>query len=73
MTMNQQHKTALTQNWDQAKTQLQAQYPQCTEEELNQGRSNPDQLIQAIAQKTGQDPSQVEQAFSQVAQQFSQK
>ena len=71
MTMNQQERDALSQNWDQAKTQIQSQFPDLSEQDLQSGQSSPDQLASKIAQKTGQDQSQVEQQLRQVAQQFS--
>jgi uncharacterized protein YjbJ (UPF0337 family) len=71
MTMNQQEKDALSQNWEQAKSQIQSQFPDLSEQDLQSGQSSPDQLASKIAQKTGQDQSQVEQQLRQVAQQFS--
>lgn len=72
MTMTQQERDALSQNWDQAKTQIQSQFPGMSEQDLASGQSSPDQLASRIAQSTGQDQNQVEQKLRQVAQQFSQ-
>jgi len=71
MTMTQQERDALNQNWDQAKGQIQAQFPGLSEQDLQAGQSSPDQLASRIAQQTGQDQNQVEQQLRQVAQQFS--
>jgi len=70
MTMNQQEKDALSQNWQQAKSQIQAQFPDLTEDDLSQGESSPDQLASTVANKTGQDRNSVEQSLRQIAQQF---
>jgi uncharacterized protein YjbJ (UPF0337 family) len=67
MTMTQQDKDVLSQNWDQAKAQVQSQFPVVTEDELN---STPDQISDIIVGKTGQDRSQVEKALKQIAQQY---
>lgn len=73
MTMTQQERDALTQNWDQAKQQIQAQFPGLDENTLSSGQSSPDQLPSMIAQSTGQDMNQVEQQLRQMAQQFQQQ
>lgn len=70
MTMNQQTKDALSQNWDQVKSQIQSQFPGVTEDDLNAARNDPGSLAQTVADRTGQDRSQVEQQLQQVAQQF---
>jgi len=72
MTMNQQDRDALTQNWDQAKEQIRSQFPGVTDADLDAARSNPDQAVSTLANKTGQTEDQVRQALSNVAQQFSQ-
>jgi hypothetical protein len=72
MTMTQQERDALTQNWDAAKQQIQAQFPGISEDDLNQGQSAPDQFAAVVASKTGQDQNQVEQSLRQVAQGFTQ-
>ena len=70
MTMNQQDKDALTQNWDQAVTQITSQFPGVSPTDLESGRSNPDQLVDTLANSSGQDRSQVEQTLKSVAQGF---
>ena len=70
MTMKQTERDALTQNWDQAKSQVQAQFPDLNEDDLNQGRSNPDGLVQRITEKTGQDQSSVERSLGEIAGQY---
>jgi uncharacterized protein YjbJ (UPF0337 family) len=72
MTMTQQERDALTQNWDQAKAQIQSQFPQVSDDDLNSARQNPDQLVDTIANSSGQDRTQVEQGLRSVAQQFGQ-
>lgn len=71
MTMNQQDKEALTQNWDQARQQLQAQFPGISEQDLDDARSNPDQAVSKLAQASGQTEDQVRQSLTNVAKQFS--
>lgn len=73
MTMTQQERDALSQNWDQARSQIQSQFPGLSDDDLNQGQQSPDQFASRVAQKTGQDQSQVEQSLRQIAQQFSNK
>jgi hypothetical protein len=68
MTMTQQERDALSQNWDQARSQIEGQFPGLTDDDFNQGRQNPDQFAATVASKTGQDQSQVEQTLRQVAQ-----
>lgn len=72
MTMTQQERDALTQNWDQAKQQMQGQFPGLTDQDFTQGQQAPDQFASTIAQKTGQDRNQVEQQLRQIAQGFTQ-
>ncbi len=69
--MTQQERDALTQNWDQAKSQIQAQFPNVSDDVLESGRQTPDTLPSHIAQSTGEDQKDVEQKLRSVAQQFS--
>ena len=71
MTMTQQEKDALSQNWDQAKSQVQSQFPGVTDSDLSAGQSDPDQLAETIASKTGQDKEQVAKSLKQIAKQYS--
>ena len=64
--MNQQAKDALRNNWDQAKSQVQAQFPDVTEDDL----TDAEQAADKISRRTGQDRSQVEQSLGQIAQQY---
>ena len=57
--MNQQDRDSLSQNWEQAKTQIKAQFPDVTDDELASGQNDPDALVSAIASRTGQDETQV--------------
>jgi uncharacterized protein YjbJ (UPF0337 family) len=70
MTMTEQERQALQDNWNQAKDQVRAQFPDVTDDDLNQGQSSPDQLADTISQRTGQDRSSVEQSLKGIAQQF---
>lgn len=70
MAVDQQTRDALRQNWEQAKTQFQGQFPALREDDLQQ--QDPERLVQAISQRTGQSQSQVEQQVRQVAQQVAQ-
>ena len=70
MTFTKQDKDALSKNWDQAKSQIKSQFSGVTDDDLEQGRSNPDQLASTIATRTGQDQATVEQSLHSVAQQY---
>ena len=70
MTMTQQEKDALSQNWDQAKSQVQSKFPNVTEDELGDG-SSVDQVSGAIAARTGQAPAEIEKSLKEIAKQFS--
>ena len=63
--------TAAELRADQAAAE--AGVPGLQEQDLQQGKSNPDQLVQTIAQKSGQDQQQIEQTLMQVVQQQKQK
>ena len=71
MTMNQKDRDALNQNWDQARSQIQSQFPDLTDDDLNSGQQNPDQLVDRVAQNTGQERTAVEQQFKAIADQYS--
>jgi hypothetical protein len=71
--IDQQTKQHLQQNFEQIKPQLKQVFPALQEQDLQQGKSNPDQLVQTIAQKSGQDQQQIEQTLMQVVQQQKQK
>ena len=63
MTLNQQDKDTLIQNWEGTKTQIKAQFPDVSDADLERAQRNPDQLTSAITDRTGQDPTEVEQAL----------
>jgi len=65
MTMNQDQKQALQQNWEQAKNQVRSTFQGVTDEDL----SDPSTAADRIAQRTGQDRNQVEQQLSRIAEQ----
>ena len=71
--IDQQTKQHLQQNFEQIKPQLKQVFPALQEQDLQQGKSNPDQLVQTIAKKSGQDQQQIEQTLMQVVQQQKQK
>ena len=52
---------------EQIKPQIQQAFPDVPEQELTKGQSNPDQLVSAIEQKTGQPKDQIEQRLKQLA------
>jgi uncharacterized protein YjbJ (UPF0337 family) len=70
MTMTQQEKDALQQNWSEAKEQIKSQFPDVTDDDLNQAQSSPDQFASTVAQRTGQDQSSVESSLKSIAQQY---
>jgi hypothetical protein len=63
--LDQQTKQQLQQNWDQVKTQITQVFPGVSASELEQFRSNPDQVVSTIGQKTGQSTDQIEQRLKQ--------
>jgi hypothetical protein len=67
--IDQQTKQHLQQNFEQIKPQLKQVFPDLQDRDLQQGKSNPDQLVQTIAQKSGQNQQQIEQQLMQVVQQ----
>lgn len=71
--IDQQTKQHLQQNFEQIKPQLKQVFPDLQDRDLQQGKSNPDQLVQTIAQKSGQNQQQIEQQLMQVVQQQKQK
>lgn len=70
MTMKQEDRQALTDNWDQAKEQIRSQFPGVTDEDLNAAKSNPDSAVSKFAQASGQTEDQVRQQLTNVAQQY---
>ena len=69
MTMTQQEKDALRQNWSQAKQQVAQQFPNANLDD----NADPDQVASDIAAKTGQDVNDVEKSLKQIAQQYTNK
>ena len=66
MTMTQQERYALQQNWDQAKGQIKAKFQGLTDDDLQDSTSVSDR----IAQRTGEGRDKVEAKIREVAQQF---
>ncbi|MFN2471916.1 MAG: hypothetical protein ABR583_13210 [Gaiellaceae bacterium] len=62
---DQQTKQEFQQNWDQIKPQITQAFPQVSVQDIEQYRSDPDQLVTTIGQKTGQPPEQIEQRLKQ--------
>jgi hypothetical protein len=69
--LDQQTKQKLQDNFQQIKPQLQQRFPDLEEQDLQKGQSDPDQLVQTVAQKSGQDEMQIEQQLKQLVQQSS--
>jgi hypothetical protein len=67
MTMTQQEKDALRNNWEAAKSQIAQKFPNVNADDLG---NDPDRASSTLASKTGQDASQVEATLKQVAQQY---
>ncbi len=66
--LDQQTKTQLKDKFQQLKPQLKQQFSGLTDEDLQSGQSDPDQLVQTISQKTGQPSSQIEQQLKTLVQ-----
>jgi hypothetical protein len=69
--LDQQTKQQIQQSFQQIKPQIQQRFPDLQEQDLQQAQSDPDRLVKTIAQRSGQDESQVEQQFKQLVQQSS--
>jgi predicted nucleotidyltransferase len=67
--LDQQTKQQFQSKFQQIKPQLQQQFPELEEQDLQKGQSDPDQLVKAAAQKTGQPEMQIEQQLEQLVQQ----
>lgn len=67
--LDQQTKQQLQENFQQIKPQLKQQFPDLQDQDLQQAQTDPDRLVKAIAQKSGQSESQIEQQVKQLAQQ----
>jgi len=66
--LDQQTKTQLKDKFQQLKPQLKQQFSGLTDEDLQSGQSDPDQLVQTISQKTGQPSTQIEQQLKTLVQ-----
>jgi hypothetical protein len=67
MGMTQKQKDALTKNWSQAKSQVKSQFG-VGDDDLSS--SDPDQVVETISNKTGQDRSEVERNLGSIADQY---
>lgn len=66
--LDQQTKTQLREKFQQLKPQLQQQFSGLSEQDLQSGQSDPDQLVQTISRKTGQPSTQIEQQLKTLVQ-----
>ncbi len=66
--LDQQTKTQLKDKFQQLKPQLKQQFSGLTDDDLQSGQSDPDQLVQTISQKTGQPSMQIEQQLKTLVQ-----
>lgn len=67
MALDQTTKQNVKNNFDQIKTQLQQRYPDMQESDFTQGKNDPDKLVEAVAKRTGESKSSVEQQIKQLA------
>ena len=68
--LDQQVKQQLRQNIDQFKPLLKQQF-KLEDQDVQQAQSDPDQLVQTISRKSGQDERQIEQQLMQLVKQQS--
>jgi hypothetical protein len=68
--LDQQVKQQLQQNIDQFKPLLKQQF-QLEDQDVQQAKSDPDQLVQTISRKSGQNEQQIEQQLMQLVKQQS--
>jgi hypothetical protein len=68
--LDQQVKQQLQQNIDQFRPLLKQQF-QLEDQDVQQARSDPDQLVQTISRKSGQNEQQIEQQLMQLVKQQS--
>jgi hypothetical protein len=68
--LDQQVKQQLQQNIDQYKPLLKQQF-QLEDQDVQQAKSDPDQLVQTISRKSGQNEQQIEQQLMQLVKQQS--
>lgn len=66
--LDQQTKQQLQTEFPKIKSQLKQQFPDLEDRDLQQVQSDPDGLVRAIAQKSGQDESMVERQVTQLVQ-----
>ena len=66
--LDQQTKQQLKDDFPKIKSQLKQQFPDLEERDMQQVKSDPDGLVRAIAQKSGQDQFVVERQVAQLVQ-----
>lgn len=66
--LDQQTKSQLMQKFDQLKPQLKQQFSDLTDEDLQSGKSDPDQLVTKISDKSGMPSSAIEQQLKTLVQ-----
>ena len=69
VTFDSDTKKAIKENFDQIKPQLQQSYPSLSEQDLSQGKSDPNKLVEAASRSTGQDKEQVASEIRRLAMQ----
>jgi hypothetical protein len=71
--LDQQDKQALTQHWDEAKPEIASEFPEADDADLEEGRNDPDRLIDRLREKFDKDgdgTGDVRQKIQSVAQRF---
>ena len=64
--LDQQTKQQIQQQFQQIKPQLKQRFPDLQDQDLQKAQSDPDQLVKAVAQQSGQDEKQIEQQLMQL-------
>ncbi len=66
--LDQQTRTQLTEKFDQIKPQLQQQFSELSDQDLEAGKSDPDQLVTKISEKSGMPSAAIEQQLKTLVQ-----
>ena len=73
MGMTQEEKTALSENWEQAKVQVRSQFAGVNDDDLDDGQGNApdiDQLKATLAEKAGVSATDAENSLKRIAKQY---
>jgi enoyl reductase-like protein len=65
MTVQQQTRQALSQNWDQAKNKIRQAFPDAHDDDFN--AADPDAFVASYASRTGKPMTDIERQLDQVA------